>query len=213
MRDVASEPLDTLREILADCGHQYLSGELTSQRRAVTNALYGVAKYLEASGFPPATLLPIIRPALALFEREEHNALDRMFVERARSGRPSTTIDAYLRTAILAALANNWLQNHRDDDRPQRTKLAEAARQMRGHWFRGVTGATLKTAREAVAREARDHEVVEYFERVSRLIDVIAETTGASRSFSFMVRYVNEHPVGRTMGILKSLDVSALAVE
>lgn len=189
---------------------QYLSDDLPSQRRAVQNALFGVAKYLEKSGFPPVALLPIIRPALALFEREEHNAIDQMFAERARGGRPSATIDAHLRTAILAALANAWLRIHQDDDRPQRVKLADAARNMRGPWFEDVTGATLKTSREIVAREAKDHEVVEYFERFSRLIDGIAETVGWSRSFPLMVRYINEHPVSRVMGILKTPHVSTL---
>lgn len=213
MPDDAAADLDGLRKNLLECAQQYLSDDLSSQRRAVENALFGVAKYLEKSGFPPVALLPIIRPALALFEREEHNAIDLMFAQRARSGRPNPTIDAHLRTALLAALANVWLRIHQDDDRPQRIKLAEAARNMRGPWFKVVTGATLKTSREIVAREAKHHEVVEYFERFSCLIEGIAETIGLSRSFSFTVRYINEHPVGRTMGILKTSHVSTLKQE
>jgi hypothetical protein len=213
MLDEGPADLGALRQHLLECAEQYLSADLASQRRGVQNALFAVAKYLEKSDFPAITLLPVIRPALALSEREEHNAIDQMFAERARSGRPSTTIDAHLRTAILAALANVWLRIHQDDDRPQRTKLTEAARNMRGPWFEGVTGATLRTSREIVAREAKGHEVVEYFERFSRLINEVADTIGLSRSFPVMVRYINEHPVSRTMGILKTTRVSTLRQE
>ena len=136
-----------------------------------------------------------------------------MFTQRKRSGRPSATFDAHLRTAILAALANTWLEIHVNDDRTQRAKLADAARKMRGPWFKGVSGATLKTAREIIAREAKDHVVIEYFERFSRLIDGVAETVGLNRAFPFMVRYINEHPVSRTMGILKTIHVSTLKQE
>lgn len=213
MPDEDATDLNALRKNLLECAEQYLSADLPSQRRAVQSAILAVAQHLEKLGFPPITLLPIIRPALALFEREEHNAIDQMFAERARVGRPSATTDAYLRAAILAALANLWLQIHRDDDRPQSVKLTEAASKMHGPWFKGVTGATLKTSREIATREGKDHEVSEYFDRFSRLIAGIAETIGASRTFPFMVRYVNEHPVGRTMGILKITPVSALKQE
>lgn len=205
-----SNALAALRENLLECAEQYLSADLPSQRLAVTNALFSIAKYLEKSGFPPTTLLPVIRPALALAEREENNALDQMFAQRKRGGRPSATFDAHLRTGILAALANAWLRIRVDDDRTQRAKLADAARNMRGPWFKGVSGATLKTAREIVAREAKDHVAVENFERFSRLINEVAESVGLNRSFPLMVRYINEHPVSRTMGILKTIHVPAL---
>jgi hypothetical protein len=210
MPDEAAAGLDALRETLLECAQQYLSDDLSSQRRAVQNALFVVAKFLQESDFPPVALLPIIRPALALFEREERNAIDLMFSERPRGGRPRATTDDHLRTAILAALANAWLQIHEGVDRPQKDKLVDAARNMRGPWFEGVTAATLKTSREVVAREAKHHEVVEHFEQFSRIIDGVAEAIGSSRSFSFMVRYINEHPVSRVMGILKTPHVSTL---
>src|SRR5690606_26802290 len=103
---------------------------------------------------PPETLAPILRPALALAERENNN-LDQMFAERARTGRPKATIDDLERIGILAALSNFWLKVHQNDGRNQSTKLAEAARKMRGHGFGKVTRANLKTARDTVNQEAK----------------------------------------------------------
>jgi hypothetical protein len=194
--------LAALRENLLDCADLYLSADLPSQRLAVTNALFEVAKFLEKNGFPPQTLLPIIRPALALAERHEHNALDQMFAQKGSDGRPKSTFDKGLRTAIWAKLANVWLRIHQDDDRRQSVKLAEAARKMRGPMFDGVSGAALKTSREIVSHGAKDDAIVEFYDRFSSWMDEIASVIGLTRSFSFVVRHINEHPVSKTMGIL-----------
>lgn len=209
----AVNDLETLRDDLALCADWYLTGDLPAQRLAVANALFGIAKYLEAQAFPPQAILPVIRPAIALAERELNNALDQMFAQRARGGRPSATFDKQMRTAILATLADFWLRLHEHDERAQAEKLAEAARNMRGPWFEDVSGGTLKTAREIISREASDHLAVEFYEGFSRFFDKAVAVVGANRAFPLMVRYINEHPVSSSMGILKTLPVSSLDPE
>lgn len=204
------EDLEFLRIYLSDCAEIYLTGDLSSQRLAVVSALLGVAKYLEGQNFGPATLLPVIRPALALADRHQSSALDKMFTERPRDGRPSATTDGHLRTAILATFAEVWLRLCEGDGRKQASKLAEAARKMSGGWFGDISGSQLKTAREIVSREAPSHLVVESADRFSRLFDSVIETVGLERSFAFMVRYVNHHPVSGAMGILKTTPVSSV---
>lgn len=208
MRVEKNADLAALRESLLVCGEMYLSDDLDTQRVAVFSALHNVADYLEKNDFPDIVLLTITRPALALAERHTKNALDQMFTQRPREGRPKETNDKHIRTAFLAALANAWLQIHHDDDRLQSAKLAEAARKMRGPWFKETSGAALKTAREIVSREAKDHIVVETFEGFSSLIDEISATIGLRQTFKFMVDLLNEEPIMNAMGILQTIPIS-----
>lgn len=194
---------DKLREYLAECAKLYLTADLDSQRLAVASALYATTKYLEGLQFPPETLLPLMRPATALAERE-NNALDEMFSKRPRKGRPNLRMTAHMRTAILAVLADAWLKSHENDDRKQSAKLAEAARKMRGLGLKGVTGATLRTAREIVSRETKEHLAVDFSNRFVAFYHRVAATVGERRAFALMARYVGEHEVNRAMGILKT---------
>ncbi len=207
MKPDVRDELEVLRDNLVTCAELYLTTDLPTQRLAVTSALLEVAKYLEAHDFPPETLLPIIRPALALAERQ-NNALDKMFSQRHRKGRPSATMDEHMRTAILAVFANAWLRLRQGDDSKQAVKLAEAARNMRGRWFGNISGATLKTAREIISGEAKDHMAVEFFEKFSTFFEKVVATIGLSRTIPLMVRYINEHPVSPSMGILKTIPFS-----
>lgn len=210
---VAPNDLASLREQLARCSSQYLVGDLDGQRLAVTNALVGIAQFLEAQDFPPQAILLVMRPAIALAEREQSSALDQMFIQRRREGRPSRTFDQQMRTAILAALADFWLRLNSEDERTQRSKLADAARKMRGPWFGQISGAALKTAKETVSAEATGELTREFYESFSRFIDQTAAVVGPMQAFPLMVRYINEHPVSSLMGILKTLPVSPLDAE
>ena len=96
---VAANDLDSLRDELSLYSDQHLAGDLDNQRLAVGNALVGVAKYLEAQGFAPAAILLVMRPAIALAEREQNSAHDQMFTQRPREGRLSRTFDERMRTA------------------------------------------------------------------------------------------------------------------
>lgn len=201
------DELETLREYLVECAKLYLTADLDRQRLAVASALYATAKYLEALQFPPETILPIMRPATALAEREI-NALDEMFSQRPRKGRPNLRTTAHMRIAILAVLANAWLKSHETDDRKQSAKLADAARKLRSSGLTGVTGATLKTAREIVSREPKDHLVNEFSNRFATFYDKAAATVGEGRAFALMARYVAEHEVNSALGIFETPSVS-----
>jgi hypothetical protein len=201
--------IENLRQFLNRCASLYLTADLDNQRLATATGLVEVAKFLEARGFPAATLLPIIRPALALAERH-NNALDQMFCQRLREGRPNSTMDSHIKTAILSVFANEWLKLKAGDESRQSQKLRNAAAIMRGPYFGQVTGSQLATAREAVSREARDHIAVENSQRFGQLFSRCIETFGADRAFSLMVRYVNTHEISPTIGILKTPPVSPL---
>ena len=203
----SDDPLEKLHSLLAECAKQYMNEDLPTQRLAVLNALYGVAKFLEASGFSPDTLLPILRPAVALVAREG-NARDQMFAQRSRKGRPNKTNDEHLRDGIFAGFANAWLKLHQQDDLDQSAKLAEAARRMRGKWFKTVTRANLETARAIVSEEPEAHLAVETAKWFEVFFDRTQAIVGSEKVFSLMVRYFNEHPVGDVMGICKTPPVS-----
>lgn len=204
----SSSNLTELRSHLSECAKLYLTADLDSQRLAVASALYATARYLEELQFPPETLLPLMRPATALAERE-NNALDEMFSQRPRKGRPNLRTTAHIRTAILAVLANAWLKSHENDDRKQSAKLAEAARKLRGAGLKDVTGASLKTAREIVSRESKEHLVVEFSNGFAAFYAKVAASVGEGRAFALMARYVGEHEVNHALGILKTPSVSS----
>ncbi len=105
-----------------------------------------------------------------------------MFAERARDGRRRPAIDELERAGILAALANFWLKIHQNDGRDQSTKLAEAARKMRGHWFGKVTRANLKTARDMVSQEAKDHPSVVAANLFDQMLNDTLECVGEDGS-------------------------------
>lgn len=197
-----------LRDKLANYAVLYESQDLDQRRKAVWSALVAVTDFLKAQDFPPNTLLPIMHPAIALAERENNN-LDPMFSQRARGGRPNATMAAHERTGVLAAFANAWLDLHKDDDRPQRAKLSEAARKMRGGWFGDVTPANLKTAREIVSQEAKDHPAVVVAGTFDQFFDDAIAACGAAGAFQAMISLVNESSASRTTGIWKTPPVSS----
>lgn len=183
--------LDKLHAQLAEDARLYESDNLQDQRDAVAHALLAVTDFLKAQGFANPTLAPLMRPVAALAERE-NNSKDLMFAQRARGGRPKTTLAAHERTGILAALAEGWLRTHEDDDRPQTDKLADAARKMKGRWFGTVTRAQLETAREMVNQEANDHPAVGHARLFYSFFERTAESFGVENAFSIMVRWLND---------------------
>ena len=202
------DDLERLRARLAISATLYEGDLLEHQRQAVTNALCAVADFLEAQSFPPEMLPPILRPALALAERQNNN-LDQMFAERARGGRPKVTADHHDRFGILASFANAWLRIHEGDGRAQRIKLAEAARKMRGSWFGCVTPANLKAARETVSQEMKTHPAVMVAETFDNLFEQATAIVGRQNAFQFMIDYVNDSPAARMKGIWKTPPVSS----
>jgi hypothetical protein len=197
-----------LRSRLAISATLYESDDLDHQRRSVITALNALAEFLEAQDFPPESLPPILRPALALAERENNN-LDQMFAQRARGGRPKATLDQHDRTGILAAFANAWLRLNEGDSRPQESKLAQAARKMRGGWFGVVTRSNLKTAREIISQEAKNHPAVVIAVEFDQLFDKAITIAGRAGAFQFMLDFVNNAPAARMKGIWKTPPVSS----
>jgi hypothetical protein len=202
--------LHKLHEQLADDAGLYESNELQDQRDSVAHALLAVVDYLIAQGFAHSTVAPLMRPVVALAERE-NNSLDLMFAQRARAGRPKATLADHERTGMLAALAEEWLRTRESDDRPQSDKLADAARKLRGRWFGTVSRAQLETARELVSQEAPDHPAVNAARLYRGWIASNAEMFGVENAIPIMVRMLNdsELPFGAGEGgILKTPNVS-----
>ena len=199
--------LQELRSSLQLAAKSYESDSLEEQRRSVSTALASVADFLASQGIEEALLAPLLRPAIALAERE-YNNLDQMFVERARAGRPAATIDELERTGILAAFANHWVRSHQKDGRSLNLKLAEAARKMNGPWFGKVTRANLRTAREIVSQESSDHPSIVIATLFEEMIDDASKSVGKVAAFELMVRFVNESPASKIKGIWKTPTVS-----
>jgi hypothetical protein len=198
-----TDDLKLLQGRLADCAELYQIRDLAAQRSAVVHALCAVNDYLALQGFAAEMLLPIMRPALALAERE-HNVLDQMFSERARKGRPNVTLEEQERTGILASFANAWLRIKKHDDQSQESKLAEAARQLRGGWFGHVSKSNLKTARGVVSQELSDHPAVVLCREFDKLFSQAELDRGPLEAFSFIIRFVNNAPAGHVAGIWKT---------
>lgn len=186
--------LEKLHVRLVDDARLYECDDLQGQRDAVADSLLAVVDYLNAQGFNNATLAPLMRPVAALVERE-NNSIDLMFAQRARKGRPRATLAEHERSGILAALSEAWLRSHKEQDRRQSDKLADAARKMKGRWFGNVTRAQLETARELVSQEASDHPAVITAKRFEQHIAIAEETYGATGVFSILVRFLNDQKV------------------
>lgn len=183
--------LDLLHINLVNHAKLYESDNLQDQRDAVALTIFAVHGYLSEQGFAPLTLAPLMRPAAALAERE-NNSLDMLFAQRARGGRPKTTLGEHERTGILAELANLWLRIHADQEHPQKVKLAQAARNMHGRWFDGpVTVARLESAREIVSQESRNHPAVFAARSYADSIEKVIELFGLHGSFAIMLRMLN----------------------
>lgn len=171
----------------------YETGEIQNQRDAVASSILAVHDYLVGRGFALAAIAPLMRPVAALVEREGRS-IDALFCHREpRSGRPKNTIHEWERTGVLAALANLWLETHPDHERPQKSKLAEAARNMKGPWFKGVTGARLKTARDLVMQEAADHPAVQEAKRFSsETVDLAKRMFGDTAAWDVLIDMLNQ---------------------
>lgn len=184
---------------LADNFILYAQGDLQNQRDAVADSLLAVEVFLSNLGISQLALQPILRPVEALAERE-NNTIDPLFAERVRGGTPKRTLDRLNRMGILAALADAWLDAHAGDDRPQKLLLDEASRTFKGQWFKNLTSAQLKTARDLVSQEADNHPAVEQAKRTRADINRAAELYGDKIAITIMVRYLNECPPSFAFG-------------
>ncbi len=204
------EAVHALNLRLTDNADLYLRGSLQDQRDAVADTLLAVEGFLADQGLARLALLPILRPVEALVERE-NNTIDPLFSERARDGKPKRTLDRLNRIGILAALADAWLDAHAGDGRPQKLLLDEARRSFRGRWFKNLTSAQLKTARDLVSQEAADHPSVEQARRTRADIARAAEVYGPKNAIAIMVRYLNECPPSFAFGNMKILETPAVS--
>lgn len=199
------EAIHALNLRLTDNAALYLRGKLQDKRDAVADSLLAVEGFLADQGLSRLALLPLLRPVEALVERE-NNTIDPLFAERPRGGKPKRTLDRLNRIGILAALADAWLDAHAGDDRPQKLLLDEARRTFRGRWFKNLTSAQLKTARDLVSQEAADHPSVEKAKLTRADIDRTAELFGLKNAIAIMVRYLNECPPSFAFGNGRILD-------
>lgn len=207
--DLENHELTILRQWLSICAEKYLSDDLDDQRLAVVTALMEVSRYLESIGLPAKAILPIIRPAQALADRQQ-NELDPMFAKRLQrqGGRPRATASAKWRTALLACFADKWLEVRSGDGRDQKLKLAEAARKMKGPWFEGVSAARLKSARELISCGAKDDDAVLFYKHFKEFFDEVTDRFGGERGFMLMVRYINKHEISQFLKNRKTPPVS-----
>ena len=206
----AGSALDALNLRLADNAALYLHGNLQNQRDAVADSLLAVEGFLADQGIARLALLPLLRPVEALVEREK-NTIDPLFAERVRDGKPMRTLDRLNRIGILAALADAWLDTHAGDGRSQKLLLDEARRTFAGRWFKNLTRARLKTARDLVSQEAADHPAVEQARRTRADIERTAELYGPKNAITIMVRYLNECPPSSAFGNMRILETPTVS--
>lgn len=185
--------LDKLHSILVNDAQLYETDKLQNQRDAVAHALLSVVHYLGAQGFSEGTLVHLMRPVVALAERE-NGSLDMLFSEpvKKKGGRPKATLTQHERTGILSALAEAWLMIYKDDERTQPEKLAACARKLKGRWFGKLTKVQLKTALDLVRQEASDHPAVATSRITLDGYRGAAEKFGPTVAFDILVRWLNE---------------------
>lgn len=182
----------SLHRRLVTFAQLYETCDLQDQRDAVASSILAVHDYLMGRGFAPASLGPMMRVVAALGERE-NGSLDLLFCERAKSGRPKSTLADQNRAGVLAALASFWLELHPDDDRKQMQKLSDAARTMKGRWFGKIEAANLKTARDLAMQEAKDHPtVMEAIRFQSEVIEPARQKFGDSAIWTVLLRFLND---------------------
>jgi hypothetical protein len=204
------EAIHTLNRRLVDNATLYLRGDLQDQRDAVADTLLAVEGFLADQGLSRLALFPILRPVEALVERE-NNTIDPLFAERVRDGKPKRTLDKLNRIGILAGLADAWLDAHAGDGRSPKLLLDEATRTFKGRWFKNLTRAQLRTARDLVREESADHPSVEQARRTRADIERTAELYGPQNAIAIMVRYLNECPPSFAFGNLKILETPAVS--
>jgi hypothetical protein len=151
-------------------------------------------------------MTPAFRPLEALAERE-NNRIDPLFAERKRGGRPQNSDDQYHRSGVLAALVNFWIEAHPDIDGLS-VQLSTAARQFRGRWFGNVSAAHLKSARELVSQEAKDHLAVAAFDHFDLHIRALADEFGPEQALAVTIRILNEAPASTAMGNWRTIQSS-----
>ncbi|MDZ4314746.1 MAG: hypothetical protein U0989_08280 [Azonexus sp.] len=214
-RTEITEAIRKLNARLIDNANLYLRGNLQEQRDAVADTLLTVDDFLADQGISRMALVPLVRPVQSLVERE-NNSLDPLFCERARKGTPARTMNRLVRTGILAAFAEAWLDAYDSEGRNQPLLLAEAVRSLKGPWFAGVTRAKLKTARDLVSQEASDHPSVIQAKQTRADIAQAAEVYGAKAAIFIMANFYNNCPpyyAFGNMGISKTPHVSPSADE
>jgi hypothetical protein len=212
-RTEITEAIAKLNARLIDNANLYFRGNLQDQRDAVADTLLTVDDFLADQGIARMALIPLVRPVQSLVDRE-NNSLDPLFCERARTGTPKRTMNRLVRTGILAAFAEAWLEAHADEGRTQPLLLADAERRLKGPWFTGVTRAKLKTARDLVSQEASDHPSVIQAKRTRADIARAAGMYGAKAAIFIMANFYNNcppHYAFGSMGISKTPHVSPSA--
>ncbi len=182
--------LANLKASLIASADYYRVSDLQGQRDAVHSTLVAVREFLEAQGFAPATLEPLMRPSIALLEREQ-NTLDPMFAERARGGRPARTMDEDEKLGLIAAMAEYWLPLHKHEYQHQTDRLSAIARAISGKYLGEVDGARIKFAREIANQESNDHAVVRWSKFHTEALTEMAELFGREYALTGYIDFLN----------------------
>lgn len=195
-REPANGPLQwgltILHGDLAQMAKAYRSGEIQNQRDAVVGQLFAIQRFLRSQGINESTVEPMMRPVTALAERE-NNKLDPLFCERKRGGKPSRTTGDFERIGALAALADAYLELHRDEEGNFEQKLRRFARQVSCNWFGKVTYSKVKAAREMVSQEAKDHPAVTWAALYESNLEKAEALGGARTAYDAVLRFLQKH--------------------
>lgn len=190
--DAINWALTVLHGELALAARNYKTTDLQRQRDSVVEASFAVQRFLKSRGFNEAIVEPFMRPALALIERE-NNRLDPLFCERVRSSRPSRSFEDHSRIGAIAALAEAWLEFHKQQDLKVPQKIERLIRQISGPWFGDLTVGRVTAARELVSREAKDHPAVTWAGLYREHIELAKNLGGMEVAIKTVARSLNRH--------------------
>lgn len=147
---------DTMALKLADAAKLFDSDNLQNKRDAVAFTIMAINDYLNARGISGSSRKPLMRILSALIERER-NLLDPIFCERKAAHAPQSPLIKLHEDGVIAALANHWLEYHRDKTMKQKDQFPIIARLLQGKGLGDVTASRIKQARELVSQEAKNH--------------------------------------------------------
>lgn len=182
--------LGRLHSSLAESAAFYRKADLQGQRDAVFSTIEAIREFLAEQGFAPATLEPLMRPALALAEREL-NILDPLFAARARGGRPSRSLEHDSCVGAIAVIAEHWLAENPSGEGKQKDRHGTIARKLSGPAFGTVSAARVKSARELVNQESKESSVVRWAAFHRSGLKAMSELFGSAGAVTAYIDHLN----------------------
>lgn len=180
-----------LEALLIEHAKLYESEAIQDKRDAVAASLLAVCDYLQVIGINIAALRPILRPIEALVEREK-NSIDPLFSERIRASRPKTPLNKLQQDGAIAALANYWIEHHRDKTRTIREQLSEIARRLDGNGLGKMDSARVKQARELVSQGESGHPARPMAETVTAWLNRAGADYGPQNALGIILPFLRE---------------------